>query len=206
MSNLITLLPIDSFDFDDVLFEFDTPQMQSRQISINVTQDPTEAGFIISNAAILMPIIFSASGYVSAWTLSEETPERLANVSDVLHSLITARSLVSYSSNLWSFDVIIVSCKEQESAEEGKILKVDLTFQTVTQSERRFVELPPELVTPSKAKTVLSENAQRISAAALAGGTGAAEVLSDNEANVWLADVQEGMESGQESVLGGTVE
>jgi len=148
MSDRITLIPYDSWDFEDILFSFDADIAISRTDSAKWTSVALESGSEVSDYAVTSPTVYDISGIVSAWmsTTDDEVWTRLTDVYDALYAQYLSRQPVTLSSPIFVDDVVIVKMSAKRDQSTGEALNFSLQLQTFELAEFTTIEIPPELL------------------------------------------------------------
>ena len=146
---MISLIPYDSWDFDDSVFEFDATISEDREHSYKATRYALESGAEVSDHVIKQPSTYTISGVVSAWNAGSEEGvwTRLEDVHGKLTEYADKRQPVSVVSGTWYMDAIITKVSARREAQDS--LEVEIQLQSFELATYQTVEIPPELLAES---------------------------------------------------------
>jgi len=134
------LVPKDSFDFADIIFEFDAITTEAFNIDIDVDEYPTDVGGNIVAYAQAKPRSATVQGVISAWSLDGANPTKLEDAVNELFDFAKKGEALTLFCDFDAIDYFITKVNVKKESE----CVVEISFVEATEVQVKTTDLPPE--------------------------------------------------------------
>jgi hypothetical protein len=137
----------------NTIFEFDCELDEGRDLEVQWTDKPVEAGYDVTLGGHVKDETFDLNGLVTSWPFNApEDPGRVIRIDDSLRQLALKKQPVTVVTWWWAEKALITKVGGKSGKADGDALLLNIGLKTYREVKPQYTAVPPSRLKPKVRK------------------------------------------------------